>query len=118
MIIRTPPKLTNRSVVTKYVEVDLWSWLRELVNGLFTINFKDNFQSFTVSNLKIPAGSQVAINNEFSRTYNGLIPSGRLITRQQGNAVINDGNEQWNAKQVFLNNPSENDTVVSVIFFA
>lgn len=117
MIIRTPPKLTNRNSVIKYVEIDLWSWLKELSIGILKIDFKQNFQSFIVQNLSIPAGVEVAIPNQFRKSYPGTIPSGRIITRQQGDANIIDGTTTWSANHVYLRNPSTNDAVVSVIFF-
>lgn len=117
MIIRTPPKLTNTRGVIKYIDIDLWSWLKDLSIGLLKIDFKQNFQSFRVDNLNIPAGMEVAIPNQFRRTYPGIIPSSRIIIRQQGDANIIDGVAVWTANQVFLRNPSANDAVISVIFF-
>lgn len=117
MIIRTPPKLTNRNSVVKYVEIDLWSWLKELSTGLLKINFNENFQSFIVQNITIPAGMEVSIPNQFRTAYPGTIPSGRIITRQIGDANIIDGNTSWTENHVFLRNPSANDAVISVLFF-
>lgn len=117
MIIRTPPKLTNRSSVVKYIEIDLWSWLKELSIGLLKIDFKQNFQSFTVQDLVIPAGEEVAISNQFRTAYPGTIPSGRIITRQQGDANIIDGPTKWTENLVYLLNPSVNNATISVIFF-
>ena len=117
MIIRTPPQLTNRNSVVKYIVVDLWSWLRDLSTGLLKINFKENFQSFTVENIVMRAGIEVSISNEFRRSYPGLIPSGRIIIRQQGDANIIDGETKWTQNHVYLFNPSSNDAVISVIFF-
>ena len=117
MIIRNPPKLTNRNSLVKYVEIDLWSWLKELSNGILKIDFVQNFQSFTVNNLSIPAGVEVSIPNQFRTAYPGIIPSGRIIVRQQGDANIIDGLTEWTASHVYLRNPSANDAVISVIFF-
>lgn len=117
MIIRTPPKLTNRDSVLKYIEVDLWSWLRDLSIGILKIDFRQNFQSFIVENLKIPAGMEVSIPNAFKRSYPGVIPSARIITRQIGDAHIIDGDKKWTENEVFLKNPSVNDSTISVIFF-
>lgn len=116
MIIRTPPKLTNRNSVVKYVEIDLWSWLKELSTGLLKIDFKQNFQSFIVENLRIPATTEVSIPNQFRVSYPGTIPSARIITRQIGDANIIDGNTVWTENHVYLRNPSANDAVVSVLF--
>lgn len=117
MIIRTPPKLTNRNSYIKYIEVDLWSWLKDFATGILKISFKENFQSFLVENLSIPAGTEVSIYNQFRNFYPGTIPSGRIITRQQGEAVILDGLTEWTANHVYLRNPSANDAVISVLFF-
>lgn len=117
MIIRTPPKITNKKSLVQFIEVQLWSWLRDLANSLLKIDFIQNFQSFEVTNLKIPANTEVAITNQFSLSYPGRIPSKRIITRQQGNAIIIDGNTVWTQNQLFLRNVSSNDATISVIFF-
>lgn len=112
MKIRNPPKLTNRNSTVKYIEIDLWSWLRELSTGLQSINFQDNFISFMIENITIPAGQQVAISNQLT-----TIPTGRIITRQLGDANIIDGTTKWTNLFVYLQNPSLNDAIISVIFF-
>lgn len=119
MIIRTPPKLTNRNSVVKYIEVDLWSWLKELATGLLKINFKDNFQSFTVENIVIPPDTQVSIPNAFKNAYPGLIPRGRMIIRQSISDVnVIDGDSAWTENHVYLKNPDLVKTVrISVLFF-
>lgn len=116
MIIRTPPKLTNRASVVNYIEVSLWSWLRDLTVGLFKISFKENFQSFTVE-VAILAMTEVSIANQFANSSPGTIPSGRIITRQKGDAVILDGDTPWNDNAVYLKNPSANNVMITVIFF-
>lgn len=117
MIIRPPPKLTNRFSYVKYLEVELWSWLKDLTTGLLKIDFEQNFQSFIVKDVSIPAGQEVAMSNQFKKAYPGLIPSGRIIIRQRGDANIIDGDSAWNESLVYLKNPSANDAVVTVIFF-
>lgn len=117
MIIRTPPKITNKTNILKYIEVDLWSWLRDLTTNLLKIDFSQNFQSFTVENLEIDAGIEVAIPNAFRTAYPGVIPRTRIITRQQGDANIIDGTTEWNSSHVYLRNPSANKATISVIFF-
>lgn len=117
MIVRPPPRLTNIAGVVKYVQVDLWTWLKELSVAFLKINFQDNFQSFQASDVSILAGKEVAIPNQFKNRYPGLIPKGRLIIRQKGDATIVDGDSAWTADLVFLKNPSSNDAIVTVIFF-
>lgn len=116
MIIRTPPKITNKESLLKYIEIDLWSWLKDLSTGILKINFQQNFQSFTVENLSIKAGTEVSISNQFKNVYSGAIPSGRIIVRQTGDANIIDGSK-WTASHLYLMNPSANDAVISVLFY-
>lgn len=116
MIIRNPPKLTNRNSVVKYIEIDLWSWLKDLWVGLLNISFQQNFQSFLVENLSIPANTEVSIFNQFRNSYPGNIPRMRIITRQQGDAIIIDGATVWTENNLYLRNVSANDAVVSVLF--
>jgi hypothetical protein len=116
-LIRSPPKITNRSNIIKYIEVDLWSWLKDLTNHLLKINFKDNFQSFLVENITIPANTEISISNQFNISYPGYIPSGKIIVRQQGDANILDGITEWTDTHVYLRNPSSNNAVISVWFF-
>lgn len=117
MIIRRPPKLTNKNSLVRFIEIDLWSWLRELGNGLLKISFKDNFQAFIVENVTIAKGTEIAITNQFRTTYPGLIPSGRIIVRQKGDANIIDGLTPWNRDFVYLLNPSANDATITVLFY-
>jgi hypothetical protein len=117
MIIKNPPRLTNRQGWLKFLETDLWTWLKELTILVTKINFNENFQSFRVDNLEIRAGQQVAIPNGLKNRYAGVIPTGRLIVRQKGDAVILDGTTEWTADLVYLMNPSLNDVIISVIFF-
>ena len=116
MIIRTPPKLTNRSRLVEYVEVSLWSWLRDLTTGLLKLTFKENFQSFTVQ-VTILAMTEVSISNQFLNSFPGTIPSGRIIIKQKGDAVILDGDTPWNENLVYLKNPSSNNVTITVLFF-
>ena len=106
--------MTNRALMEKYIESDLWIWMNTVSFFSRAVNFQDNFQSFLVKDLPIPAGKQAAITNNLQ---NGLIPSGRIILRQQGDANIIDGNAPWTQNYVYLQNPSANDAVVTVVFF-
>jgi hypothetical protein len=117
MIIKSPPKLTNNTQYVKFIQTNLWSWLKEMSIMINKINFKDNFQAFTVNALTIPAGQEVAIPNELRTKYPGVIPIGRIIVRQTGNANIIDGDTPWTNTILYLKNPSANDAVVSVLFY-
>ncbi len=116
--IRTPPKLTNRDSVIKYIEVDLWIWLRNLATNVLKINFNDNFQGFYAEDVLIPRATELAIPNQFKNIYPGGIPSGRIITRQKGDALIIDGNTPWTEQFVYLTNTSPvSDALITVFFF-
>lgn len=118
MIIKNPPKLSNRNSFLTYIEVDLWSWLKQLANGLLKINFQQNFQSFIVKDLVIPPNKEVAIPNQFFEVYPGTLPDYRIIVRQRGDATIIDGPTVWNPKLVYLFNTSmTNSATITVIFF-
>lgn len=116
MIVRQPPKLTNRDSLIQYVTIQLWSWLKQLSNNLLKISFQDNFQSFTVRDLELKAGIEVAIPNQFAKEYQGVIPSERIITRQIGNSYIVDGTTKWNEGHVYLISPLA-DATITVTFF-
>jgi hypothetical protein len=117
MIVKPPPKLTGKNSILKYIEVDLWMWIKELSINLSKINFQQNFQAFIVENVLIKAGTQVPITNQFQSSYPGVIPNGRIIIRQTGDANIIDGTTPWNATQLYMMNPSANDATVSILFF-
>lgn len=110
MIFNNPPRLPSATGVSKYLQVDLYSWMKSLFAGLLKLNFKDNFDSFTVENLTIPAGETVNITNGL-----GFIPFGRLIVRQTGNGVVTDGT--WDLETLRLFNNGAVDVVITVIFF-
>lgn len=124
MLFRNPPKVGSRISLIKYLETDLWSWMKELSAGLVKLSFADNFESFRVDDLLIPNGTEVAIPNQFRLKANNIIPSSRIIVRQKptgaignvGNGFVTDGVTPWNATNVFLYNHGPEDTLVSVIF--
>ena len=64
MIPKTPPRLTNRATIIKYLEVDLWTWMKELTLGFTKFTFNENFQSFVIENILIKAGQEIAVSNE------------------------------------------------------
>lgn len=110
MIFNNPPRLPSSTGVVKYLQVDLYSWAKSIFAGLLKLTFKDNFDSFTVADLTIPAGESVNITNGL-----GFIPNGRLIVRQTGDGVVTDG--EWDLQTLRLFNNGAVDVVVTVIFF-
>jgi len=84
--------------------------MKSLFAGLLKLSFKDNFQSFTVEELTIPAGTEVSITNQL-----GTIPTARLIVRQTGDGLVTDG--VWDLQTVRLFNNGAVDVTITVIFF-
>lgn len=125
MLFRNPPKLASRTSLAKYLETELWSWMKDLSAGLIKLSFTDNFENFRVNDLLIPNGTEVAIPNQFRTKANNIIPSSRIIVRQKatgaignsGNGFVTDGLTPWNSTNVYLLNHGPEDTIVSVIFF-
>lgn len=117
MLLKSPPKLSSKAGMATYLEKNLWSWMRELSSLITKINFEENFQSFIIRDVSIAAGEEVSISNQFKNRYPGLVPSGRIIIRQTGDANIIDGDQGWSVDALYLKNPSENNAVVSILFF-
>ena len=115
--LKPPARLTNNQGMLKYLQVDLWSFLRDVYNSFYSLTLTGNLKTFLVENVVIPHGEEVAIGNQFSSRYPGVIPTGYIIVRQQGDANIIDGNTAWNVTNVYLRNPSSNDAKVNVLFF-
>ena len=110
---RNPPNTTIWDP-QKYLQKDLYPWLKALADGLLSLDFIDNFNAFLAENVEIPAGETKDIPNGFYTRIPGLIPTKRLIVRQTGNGVITDGS--WDATTVRLTNNGAVTVVLSVIF--
>lgn len=111
MIINNPPKLPSRQGIEKYVQSDLFSWLRNFVAGFNgRISFDDNFSSFLAQDVEIAAGATALIPNALS-----VIPNERYIVRQTGDGVITDGT--WDIKTLRLVNNGSVTVTISVRFF-
>lgn len=116
MLFKFPPKLGTKEVYIKYLQTDLWTWMRDLSVGLIKINFAENFESFRVENLVIKSGTEVAIANQLQSKANNSIPTSRIIVRQIGNGLVTDG-QAWTTNLVYLFNNGPDDVTVTVIFF-
>lgn len=112
MIVRNPPKLPSSKGVGRYLQIDFFTWLKNLtvgINGL--LDFDSNFNSFVAEDVSIAAGATTIITNELS-----VIPTERMIVRQTGNGVITDGD--WTIDSLELTNEGAETVVISVRFFA
>jgi len=86
--------------------------IKELTNGLVKLNFGDNFDSFETT-VTINASSVLAIRNELD-----VIPTKKIIVRQDLEAVISDSTTAWTTDFVQLeNHNSSNNVTLTVIFF-
>lgn len=117
MLFKFPPKLGSKSGIIKFLEADLWMWMRDLSVGLLKMNFTENFESFRVENLLIKNGQEVAIANQLKTKANNAIPTSRIIVRQQGNGLVTDGTTAWTTNLLYLMNHGPDDVTISVIFF-
>lgn len=101
MIFKKWPKL--------FEEVPFRKFLEELWDGLFRLEFKDNFHSFEVIDLSLTAATEETIVNKLK-----IIPRHRIITKQSTLAVTKDGD--WDKSHVRIE--SDIDCVVNIIYFA
>lgn len=86
----------------------------EMVDSLNTVLGRglllgSNFNGQIIENITLPNGVEVAISHNLKVT-----PKYRIILRQKGNAVINDGDTEWNDKTVYLKS-SPADSIVTII---
>lgn len=112
MIVRNAPRLPSSKGVAKYVQADLYNWMKRIsiaFNG--RMEFSNNFRSFLAKDLAIAAGGTVNIPNQLNR-----LPTERYIVRQTGDGVISDGD--WTLDTLQLTNNGSNPVVISVRFFA
>ena len=110
-IIPNPPRLAASGSAAKYVQTELFSWFKNVTSALLRLTFTDNFSSFLVTDLTIPAGGTATITNQLRS-----IPSYRLIARQIGNGLVTDGD--WTINTVQLINNGAVPVTISVIFFS
>lgn len=111
MIIQNPPRLPSQKGLGKYVQSDLYSWIKNFVSGVNgRLNFDDNFSSFIAKDITIAAGAETLIPNQLK-----VVPNERYIVRQIGDGVITDG--EWDQQTVRLVNNGSVSVTVSVRFF-
>lgn len=117
MLLKLPPRLGGKYAILKYLEADLYAWLKDVYSGILKITFTENFESFEVDNLLIKNGQEVLIPNQLKTAANNSIPSSRIIVRQSGNGFVTDGPTKWTSDAVYLFNNGPSDTTINVIFF-
>lgn len=90
---------------------DLYALIRGLTVGLKRLSFEDNFESFKIENVEIPANSEIAIGNKL--TY---IPSKYIITSQTGNGLITKGTTSWTTSALYVKNNGAETVKVNISF--
>jgi hypothetical protein len=90
---------------------DFTKLVRELAIGLTRLTFTQNFEAFQTE-ITIPANSTLAIRNQLS-----FIPSGRIILRQDAEAVISDSTTDWSLEYVYLQNHHATNPVTLTVLF-
>lgn len=116
MIFKFPPRMPGPFNIKKYIIADLWNWLLDLSNGLTRLRFNENFETFTINDLFIKAGTEVSIANAFIRSGSG-VPTGYIVVRSSGTNTITDGDTPWSSGFVTLKNVGSVDATITVIFF-
>ena len=95
----------------KFSFTSLESLIRELTNGLTKLTFGDNFESFETT-VTINAFSVLAIRNELS-----VIPTRRMIVKQDLEAAISDSTTEWTKDFIYLENHNGSNNVTLTIIF-
>lgn len=104
-------RLPSVEAVWEYLKVDHTRNLKELVTGLRSLDFQNNFESFEWTG-DIPAGVELSIENKLR----GVIPSKRIIVRSNI-AEISDGATAWTTNHVTLKNSHATDTATLTVVF-
>lgn len=97
----------------KFVEKSWVELVNDLAVGLKSLSFVENFSCQRIDGIRFEPGQEVQIPHNLK-----VLPSDRIITRQQGEAIIFDGANAWTADSIYLRNPSATETVtISIIIF-
>jgi len=85
--------------------------IKELANGLRNLSFADNFQSFEIT-LDIAANTEEKIRNQLT-----FIPSGYIIKKQIGDAIVTAGTTDWDENFLYIkNHDATNSATITIIF--
>ncbi len=100
--------------VVPWLATELAGILRELRTGLPKITFLENFESFEVQDLAIPAASEVRIRNQ-SRSF---VPSRWIVTRKnEGGIYVCEGDQEWNENYLYLKNVHATEAALITVLF-
>ena len=84
------------------------NFIDELFHGITKLNFKDNFESYTVEDLELTAATASILAHGL-----GKIPSGRVIIKQSANATFIDSD--WTKDNVSIT--ASADCTISLVYY-
>jgi hypothetical protein len=96
---------------------DLRQLITELSAGLQRLDFQNNFESFEISAI-IPDQTEISGDYRIDNRLKPNIPSGMLIVKQKGNALVTAGDTEWTSEYIYIkNNSTSIDANVKIKFF-
>ena len=96
----------------RYALVNSFEKMRKELGQIFRdITFADNFTSFEIT-LEIAANTEEKIRNQLT-----IRPSGYIIKKQIGNALVTAGDTVWDDTFLYIkNHDSTNSVTITIIF--
>lgn len=77
------------------------------------LSLEDNFSSYKIEDLALPANTETKIRNGLDH-----LPTKYIIVKQTGNALITAGDTVWTNDFLYLkNHDASNSATITVIFF-
>lgn len=91
--------------------------IAELATGLRRLDFGNNFESFEVT-ITVNDQTQTPGDYKIRNKLDPHIPSGMLIVKQTGNALVTAGTTDWDSEFVYVRNHSTTtDSTLTIKFF-
>jgi hypothetical protein len=94
---------------TEHLQGDYNDLINELNTGLSRFRITENFENQLFTELAVANGTTKTLRHNLGR-----VPLGRIILKQTGDAVLEDG--AYTENTVELINNSANDVVVTIIY--
>ncbi len=96
-----------------WITTELNACLRELFIGLSKLTFAENFVTYSWSGT-LAINEVLQISHPFKQ-----IPSGYIIYKQVGDAVVDASTTEWTSEVLYLrNNSGTNAVTLTVVFFS
>jgi len=89
----------------------------ELETGLRRLDFINNFNTFMVE-VTVVDQTETAGDYKIRNQFDPHIPTGMLIIKQTGNALVTAGDTAWTKDYLYIKNHSTTiDAVIKIVFF-